>query len=587
MAGGILMAASGKKKKILLVAMPWQQADAPSLALGLLKAALKESSLEAEAWLPAPRLARKMGSELYWRVANQLHPLLGEAFFAAARRPDFPYERFERVLVEAGDLTAVQVAKTRRAVERFCRELREEQYWSNFEIVGFSVTFNQLQASLWAAEEARKTGGRVVFGGFLAQGELGRELLNNGCLDAVIAGPGEEALGEWLKANTPPGFMTGAPLHKWFRPDYGDFFENQPPRIRSAGTLLLEASRGCEHGGCSFCAQNSRSGRTIKPVARLAEDLETFSRLYPARQLEFADTSFPPESLTCSPLMTRLRKFANYAECRALKDKEMAALARAGFQTVQIGVESLHTEVLRRMNKGTTLLDNIACLRDSARHELEIYYNIILDMPGTSRGELREMVELLPWLHHLRPPSALVSFQLQRGSPIFKRPHRYGLKITGHHPHHEFLTAGHPPFYFQFTALAPAMKSDLEAAHQAFSLWTGAYDYRRPFLTAKRLDHGLLISDRRSLGGDGPTGDYKLSGAAGEILWACRQIQAAESLAGRWGPAFQAAADELTRRKLWLMEDGRYLALPVGLPKSGCLPRKKKPAPLESCFAPD
>ena len=568
-----------------MVAMPWQRAEAPSLALGLLKAALKERSIEAEAWSPAPRLARKLGSELYWRVANQLHPLLGEAFFAAERRPDFPHERFERVLVEAGDLTSFQVAKTRRAVERFFRELREEQYWSNFEVVGFSVTFNQLQASLWAAEEARKTGCQVVFGGFLTGGEQGRELLKNACLDAVISGPGEEALGEWLNADARPEFMAGAPVHRWFRADYGDFFKNLPPRSRRGASLLLEASRGCEHGGCSFCAQNSHSGRTVKPADLLTEDLETFSRLYPARRLEFVDTSFPPESLACSPFLTNLRKFANFAECRTLKEAEMAALARAGFQTVQIGVESLHSRVLRRMNKGASLLDNIACLRDSALHKLEIAYNIILDMPGTSGGELREMVDLLPWLHHLRPPSALIAFQLQRGSPIFNHPGRYGLKIIGPHPHHEFLAAWHPPFYFQFTALAPLPERDLEAAHQAFSLWAGAYDYRRPLLTAKRMDHGLFISDRRALGG-GQVGDYRLGQAAGEILWVCRQVQPEKNLARKWGPDFKAAADELTRRKLWLKENGRYLALPVCLPLNGRLPRKKKPANLESWFAP-
>ena len=53
-----------------------------------------------------------------------------------------------------------------------------------------------------------------------------------------------------------------------------------------------------------------------------------------------------------------------------------------------------------------------------------------------AKKEIEEMLELLPLLHHLPPPTALVSFQLQRNSPVFRNPRRYGLDDVRPHPWH-------------------------------------------------------------------------------------------------------------------------------------------------------
>ncbi len=578
---------AGFKKKILLLAMPWQRADAPSIQLGLLSAALKERGLEVKTWPAAPRLAKILGS-LYWKVANNLFPLLGEAFFAAHRRPDFPQAAFERALAETRELTPRQIKKIQRGVETFLRDLQIKRPWAGFDAAGFSVTFNQLQASLWAAEEAQKDGCRVVFGGFLAHGDLGRELLaRNDFIDAVISGPGERALPAWLLADDPPDFVEADPEPLWLEPDYDEYFQNLSASDLSKATLLLEASRGCEHGACAFCAQNIAPGRLACPPERLKETVDGLARRYPSRWLEFVDTSFPPEILADPALRESLGRFKSFTECRALTAREMAHLAEAGFKSVQVGVESLHPTTLKKINKGASLLDNLACLRDSALYKLTIIYNIILDLPGTTKTELEETAALLPSLQHLPPPRALVPFQLQRGSPIFRRPESHGLTITGPHSHHEFLGPGHPPLYFDYVRPSPLAAADLEAAHLAYKRWHELYDSKAPLLTARGDAQGFKISDRRVFGQDSGPLDYRLEPPASRILAACRKPQKKEIVARLAGPDLEAVLDGLAERKLILAAEGQYLALPVFQPRKGRWPAKSRPEPLDSYFAPD
>jgi len=99
-------------------------------------------------------------------------------------------------------------------------------------------------------------------------------------------------------------------------------------------------------------------------------------------------------------------------------------MKKAGFRGIQIGVESFSSQLLRKMNKPSRLIDNIKVLKWSREVGLDsIYYNLICNFPGESEYDLRQMIELLPTILPLvsRPfRIAVAEFEFHRSAPIFE-----------------------------------------------------------------------------------------------------------------------------------------------------------------------
>jgi ribosomal peptide maturation radical SAM protein 1 len=103
------------------------------------------------------------------------------------------------------------------------------------------------------------------------------------------------------------------------------------------------------------------------------------------------------------------------------------ALLQAGIRDIQPGIESLSTSLLQRMDKGVTAAQNLALLRYARSIDLVLRWNLLYAFPGDHLAEYEEMLELLPFLRHLQPPTALYQLSLDRFSPYFDRPHQYGI----------------------------------------------------------------------------------------------------------------------------------------------------------------
>src|SRR6185295_14090556 len=60
----------------------------------------------------------------------------------------------------------------------------------------------------------------------------------------------------------------------------------------------------------------------------------------------------------------------------------------------------------------------------------QVAWNVLVRAPGEKDEWYAEMAEYLPLLHHLQPPSAIVSIRVDRFSPYHRNPEEYGLKLT-------------------------------------------------------------------------------------------------------------------------------------------------------------
>lgn len=580
--------------RVLLLAMPWNRWDYPSIQVGLLKAYLRAHGVAAQARYPYLDLARRLGAETYNRLADKLPPLLAESFFTVSLcSEDLLPEAWVAELVATGELDESQVRSITHAVRAFLGALHDAIAWQEWDVVGLTCTFNQVFASLALAERIKRNHPRVriVFGGSNLHGKLGQGFLESfSCIDCVISGPGEEALLRYVRAEASAErlFLDGSrdPAVAPVVPDYEEYFADLPEAWRPAASVVTVASRGCHYGRCVFCAQNLEPGCEVYPADWVRACLGQLLSRHDRRRVEFADTAFPVNLLDAGQEQGLGREAAGmFAEFTAgLNENQFDQICRAGFDTIQVGIESFDSGVLRRMGKPADLLTNVQCLKRACERGIEVGYNLILDFPSTTPADMQEMLGLLPLLFHLPPPTALVPFQLQYSAPILDHTEAYGLTDIRPHRHYRWLDArfeagGLAPFYLAFHNRAPLPTHLLEQAHSLCVRWHERYGGDAS-LHDQPSENGRMIVDRR---GDTER-RFELRGLAVSILDSTQRPRLERKLRLEWGqdPAFDRTLDQLVQLGLVLRDSGKLLALPTRPP-----PRRPVLDPLESYFAPE
>jgi ribosomal peptide maturation radical SAM protein 1 len=302
--------------RVVLVNMPFASYRQPSLALGLLKAALVPLPVSISVLDATLLFAADIGAEAYETIGTWMpQDLLGDRVFAPLLpRPPLAgasdYER--RILAGGSPEHSVPFFGKPPVTAALRRQLRaaEAQAGALLDaclreivaaaplVVGFTSMFHQHAASLALAARVKAAlpGVCVVFGGAACHGEMGAELLHSfPFVDAVACGEGEQVLPDLVRrllagtgiagiagllvapdartasetrpgrtspendARPTPSSETPAPadMDALPVPDYDDYFARL-----AAGPLMgafvprvpFETSRGCWWGQKSRCS---------------------------------------------------------------------------------------------------------------------------------------------------------------------------------------------------------------------------------------------------------------------------------------------------------------------------------------------
>lgn len=105
-----------------------------------------------------------------------------------------------------------------------------------------------------------------------------------------------------------------------------------------------------------------------------------------------------------------------------MKLPQIAQMRAAGVVSVQPGIESLSSRVLKIMDKGVSGTHNIRFLRDAETHGLSVAWNYLYGFPGETQDDYLPLIEQFPALHHLHPSTGANRIALERFSPYFDRP---------------------------------------------------------------------------------------------------------------------------------------------------------------------
>lgn len=519
---------------VVLVSMPFLEADRPSIQLGLLKAIAQQHGFPVRTLHANLDFAVRIGLDHYRRLADHRGRQIGDWLFSVEAFGDAAPDPDGKLLEELGDELSYLdgperlLATREHDVPAYLDAIAEEL--AGVRVVCFSSTFQQNTASFALARRLKERDPDVVtvFGGANFEGEMGLELVRSvGCVDLAVLGEGDVAFPRLLDAlanGADPGAIPGVarrvgddvvatpaePPHERLDelpvPDYGEYFERATrlglPTEHVA--LPFESARGCWWGAkhhCTFCGLNGTTMRfRAKSPGRVLGELDELARRYRTFRFDAVDNILEPGYLKeLLPALTEAhRDYQIFYEVKAnLTRAQLKLLAEAGVTQLQPGLESLSSAVLRLMDKGVRAAQNVNLLRWARYYGIGVGWNILWGFPGEPAEEYAAQAAVVPHLVHLQPPAGAARLWLERFSPLFTQPARFPLRArepesSYRHIYPSTVDIERVAYFFDYAPedeLPPEVYAPLK---DAVSAWSAAWEAKQPPVLVYRCAPGFL-----------------------------------------------------------------------------------------------
>jgi ribosomal peptide maturation radical SAM protein 1 len=600
--------------------MPWERPLGPNLALGLLKAVLMEAGIPCDVLYGN----LKVGCQIPFLDLL----VLGETPLSSLLLAPLAFENItlDSVLDCMGGKSSYMnlrspMWQSRDSLKTFINQCGAEMDGliagiplDRYDIVGFVLAFEQSVASLALARRLKriKPDLTIVFGGPSCNGEMGSAYLEAyTCVDYAVSGDGDRGIDTLVRAirsgfgfEQVPGLsrrengliVVNPPrptinLDDLPLPDYSDYFEQLKTsslKIAIGNPVIpIETSRGCWWGqkhACTFCTVNGPGFPfRRKSQGRIMEEIMQLSKKYRLLRFITADSVLHPSYF--KELIPRLAAervgevfdvLIKFEARSKLKKQQVRALADSGLRTVEVGIESFSDHILKLMNKGATGIQQVQTIKWCDEYQLALYYNIIVYNPGETVADYLSMIELLPFIMHLKPPERINTMALYRFSPYFNDPGRYG--ITNIRPAElQGKIYGLPlpllaKLIYHFEYDHPDRRNqELNATITRFMEMVATWktNYRPRMLCYRRGPGFVRIADRRGSSENPPTARmYTLTGRQADVFLFCDACHTYSDIREQF-PDFEEGdlrlfLDQMVSRLLmWCDSNGRCISLPI------------------------
>jgi len=607
--------------RVGLVSPPWPLFNRPSIQLGSLKAYIDtrfdKQKIEVESHHFYLEVARQLGYGCYHDISQRMWS--AEAVFAALLHPERRSAAARLFEKETAGKEAVSARGFEEIVESSqtaSAEYLQKTDWKRYGLVGFTMCLCQMTSTLYLIRQIKQrcpTLPVVVGGGLFDQESIPAFFRIFPEIDAIVVGEGERPLekiiahliegkpiGELRQTNgVIPRFFAESGKRTSFCqvpdldrlpvPDFDDYFR----LLRSFGpgkaffpTLPAEISRGCwwhagknqrDKTGCAFCNLNLQwSGYRAKGVNRAAAEIDELTSRYQSLSVALTDNLLPRRK--SQEIFDRIgllgKDLALFVELRPTTPPEvLRKLASAGVREVQIGIEALSSRLLKKLNKGTSAIQNLETMKHCEALGIKQTSNLILFFPGSDQEDVRRTLQVLEFAAPFRPLKA-VHFWLGIGSAVYRNPQQFGLKAVYNHPRYRALfpaeVTGSMRLLVQTYRGDRTLQQRLwRPVKQRVRQWKSDYADLKcsgegPILGFRDGRDFLIIRQRR-IGGD-PI-HHRLTGTSRKIYLYCSRHQAFSAIIRKF-PEFSedeigSFLEMMIEKRLMFEENGRYLSLAI------------------------
>ncbi len=598
---------------VALVSMPMLSCRDPSYQLALLKPLLERAGYAVE----TSSLFMYFGRWAGWRlqeVLSDVRPsMVGEWLWSKAAydyEGDPPaylaanQESLAQVFAEADCDFADLVRLRDEGVPEFLEFCLEAVEWSRFGLIGFSVVFQQLGASVALARaiKRRHPDIPIIFGGASFEDDIADELLRRvDAVDYVHCGDGEESFPELVRRLYAGESMTGLRGLMWRNRtseeqieyagrapsfmdldrlpalDFDEYFHARDhggyasSGIARRPWLPIETARGCWWGmkhQCTFCGLN-RAGIEFRSMSatRVLEMMRDLSRRYGLFAFNAIDNIIDPNYVDelFGALAEQHTNYIIHYEARAnLGRRQLRRMKQGGLYSLQAGVESLNTRILSLMRKKITAVRSLEHIKWCTYYGVKNLYNILVGFAGERAEDYAEQVELIGKIGHLEPPYAAARVRADRGSPMQTDADALGIQNLRPSRPYAFIFPPHfdlprIAYYFEHDSdqmLPAAAYAELFAA---VATWRGRWrEGAPPFLRYRKGVDTLFVEDGRAR----PVVRTTIMDDRARLYEWCHEAKSRERIAAQFTGAWvDDALQDFVTRGLMVYLDRRYLSL--------------------------
>jgi ribosomal peptide maturation radical SAM protein 1 len=494
--------------------------------------------------------------------------------------------------------------------------------WEHCGLAGFSICLCQLTSSLYFIKRIKQRFPNlaIIIGGSMFAGDSTRNLYKVFPeIDFMVNGEGELPLSQLVRHltdtqgledipripgivmreaeenGTPISFCQMETLSSLPPPDYDDYFhmlKTFSPKKTFFPTVPAEISRGCwwrrpqgvaKRSGCAFCNLNLQwDGYRSKSPSQVVSEIDHLTTKHKTLSVAFMDNLLPAkESRGIFEQLGKLNKdFRFFGEIRASTPRrELEAMQAAGIHEVQIGIEALSSRLLKKLNKGTTAIQNLEIMKHCEELGISNISNLILHFPGSDHQDVDETVRNLEFALPFRP-LRFVHFWLGLGSTVWQDPRAFGLKAVFNHPNYAAIFP--PDIFRSMRFMIQAYRADLglqrklwQPVKKKVRAWKKAYaelhtgPSRTPILSFRDGQDFLIIRQKRF---EAESLTHRLVGTSRGIYLFCQRHRSLKSILGR----FPRVAEDrvvpflkmMVEKKLMFEESGKYLSLAVSVKRT-------------------
>jgi ribosomal peptide maturation radical SAM protein 1 len=599
-------------KPVALVSMPTLSARFPSFQLALLKPTLERAGIPVQTFSMFMYFGSFIGHRINEALSDVYPCMVGEWLWTRAAFGDFAdneeyfeiyRDNLESISKHAGcsisDLSDIRENSAPAFID-FCVNSVD---WTRFGVIGFSVVFQQTLASIALARALKERYPEIpiIMGGATFEDDIAEEIMK-GCpqVDFIHCGDADETLPKTIRRLYSKQTLAGLPgimwrdndeikyagrapnlsdMNKTPVPDFDEYFyarkEGGYGLYNSAQEVLLpiETARGCWWGvknHCTFCGLN-RAGMEFrsKSVENVIQQLDELSRRYGILDFNAIDNIIEPEYI--DKLFTQLAEAntdiqIHYEVRPSLTRAQLKLMRKGGLFSIQPGVESLSTHILKLMRKHTTGMRNLELIKWSTYYGINNLYNILLRFPGETAEDYRAQCDVIAKIHHFQAPWAIAKARADRGSPMYTEPESQSVSRLVPSACYDYLfprdrfNLNRVSYYFEHEMSNTLPDSGYEEIFQAVGVWQYRWRERpKPYLRYKKAWATILIEDGRNCSPSTTT----YSDRYARLYEYCADAHSAKDIAAKFegAPWVDGAIEEFLERNFMVQLDNRYLSL--------------------------
>ncbi|MCB0721423.1 MAG: RiPP maturation radical SAM C-methyltransferase [Ignavibacteriae bacterium] len=465
---------------VLLISMPWAPLNEPSIGLGILKTILIEKKINVKVVNLNIYLLEYLTADTYVSLADifALNDFLFTHCFETNVAPKQERE-LEKIIDYIQSFKPFKDTRyqDRDSIRKLLLTLRNEiipQYLNycleivstgNHTMIGFTCLFDQTIPSLALAKLIKRKFPNkfIVFGGYALEGITGYQIKESfDFVDCVYQGEGEEAIEKLAYASIKknnlseiPGLIFRGKDDSQIKvnpkalpinldcspiPNYDDFLNDLNEMANKHNVFIkweripVETSRGCWWGQvkhCIFCGIDDVTMKyRRKNVERSLEMFYYLKEKYNKSIFRICDYILPYDYFkTLLPVLAnsgKINKMFFSCELKAnLSYENVKILKEAGFTEVQPGIESFSTNVLKKIDKGVSSIQNIYVLLLGRMFKLSINYNFLYGFSDDEIYDYEKLLKIIPYLYHLDPPCSRLKVAVTRFAPMQVDPKRF------------------------------------------------------------------------------------------------------------------------------------------------------------------